>query len=127
MDLPDAVYHVTTRGNGRADIFFSDDDRQRFLAQLSHHLQQTGIVHYAYGVDAAILKTHGRHASVAKAVAVALASRFVNLSGRAIEHYRIGSSAIGAIHRRLAERPEALKIVESLATQLRRKRIKYKA
>jgi hypothetical protein len=128
IDFPDAVYHVTTRGNGRADIFFSDDDRQRFLAQLSHHLQQTGIVLYAYGLDAAILKTHGRHAGVAKAVAVALASRFVNLSGRAIgEHDRIGSSAIGAIHRRLAERPEALKIVESLATQLKRKRIKYKA
>jgi hypothetical protein len=84
LDFPDAVYHVTTRGNGRADIFFSDDDRQRFLAQLSHHLQQTGIVLYAYGVDAAILKTHGRHAGVAKAVAVALASRFVNLSGRTI-------------------------------------------
>jgi hypothetical protein len=127
IEFPDAVYHVTTRGNGRADIFYSDD-RQRFLAQLSHHLQQTGIVLYAYSVDAAILKTRGRNAGVAKAVAVALASRFVNLSRRAIgEHYRIGSSAIGAIHRRLAERPEALKIVESLATQLRRKRIKYKA
>jgi hypothetical protein len=85
MDFPDAVYHVTTRGNGRADIFFSDDDRQRFLAQLSHRLQQTGIVLYAYGLDAAILKRHGRHAGTAKALAVALASRFVNLSGRAIE------------------------------------------
>jgi putative transposase len=48
IDFPDAVYHVTTRGNGRADIFFSDDDRQRFLAQLSHHLQLMGIVLYAY-------------------------------------------------------------------------------
>jgi hypothetical protein len=94
---------------------------------LSHHLQQTGIVLYAYGVDAAILKTHGCHAGVAKAVAVAMASRLANRSGRTIgEHHRIGSSAIGAIHRRLAERPEALKIVES-STQLRRKRTKYKA
>jgi hypothetical protein len=42
-DFPDAVDHVTTRGNGRADIF-SNDDRQRFLAQLSHHSQRTGIV-----------------------------------------------------------------------------------
>jgi hypothetical protein len=127
MDFPDAVYHLTTRGNGRADIFFSDDDRQRLLAQLSHHLQQMGIVLYAYGLDAAILKTHGRHAGVVKAVAVALASRLANLRPGNREHYRIGSSAIGAIHRRLAERPEALEIVESLATQLRRKRIKYKA
>jgi hypothetical protein len=65
---------------------------------------------------------------VAKAVAVALASRLADLSGRTIEiHYRIGSSAIDAIHRRLAEWPEALKIVESLATQFRRKRTKYNA
>jgi hypothetical protein len=83
---------------------------------------------YAHGVDAAILKTHGRHAGVAKAVAVALASRLANLSGRTIgENYRIGSSAIGAIHRRLAERPEVLKIVESLVAQLRWKKTKYKA
>ena len=31
IDLPGAVYHVTSRGNGRAEIFWSDDDRQRFL------------------------------------------------------------------------------------------------
>ena len=34
IDFPGAVYHVTTRGNGRADIFYGDDDRERFLAQL---------------------------------------------------------------------------------------------
>ena len=38
IDVPDAVYHVTSRGNGRADIFSNDEDRQRFLAQLRHHL-----------------------------------------------------------------------------------------
>ena len=38
IDFPDALYHVTNRGSGRADIFFSDDDRQRFLGQLAHHL-----------------------------------------------------------------------------------------
>ena len=48
IDFPDAVYHVTSRGNGRADIFFSDDDRQRFLAQLAHHLQQCAVVLYAF-------------------------------------------------------------------------------
>ncbi len=64
----------------------------------------------------------------AKAVAVALASRLAEESGRAIgEHYGIGSSAIGAIHRRLADRRDALDVVESLAGQLRRKRTKYKA
>jgi hypothetical protein len=91
IDFPDAVYHVTTRGNGRAGV----------------------------------LKAHGHHAGAAKAVAVALASRLANLSGRMIgQHYGIGSSAIGAIHR-LADRPEALKIVELLTTQLRGKRTKY--
>jgi putative transposase len=48
IDFPDAVYHVTSRGNGRADIFHSDEDRQRFLAQLAHHLHQCGVVLYAY-------------------------------------------------------------------------------
>ena len=59
---------------------------------------------------------------------MALASRLANLSGRLIgQHYGIGSAAIGAIHRRLADRPDALGIVESLTKQLRRKKIKYKA
>jgi hypothetical protein len=90
IDFPDAVYHVTTRGNGRAGV----------------------------------LKSHGHHAGVTKAVAVALASRLATLSGRTIgQHYGIGSSAIGAIHR-LADRPEALQIIELLTTQLRRKRTK---
>ena len=34
INFPDAVYHVTSRGNGRARIFFDDDDRWRFLRQL---------------------------------------------------------------------------------------------
>src|SRR5208337_645109 len=81
-----------------------------------------------YGVDPAVLKTHGHHAGPAKAVAVALASRLANLSGRLIgQHYGIGSAAIGAIHRRLADRPDTLEIVELLTKQLRGKRIKYKA
>ena len=48
IDFPDAVYHVTSRGNGRADIFWTDDDRQRFLGQLAHHLRLAAVVLYAY-------------------------------------------------------------------------------
>ena len=48
IDFPDALYHVTSRGNGRADIFHSDDDHQRFLAQLAHHLHLCAVDLYAY-------------------------------------------------------------------------------
>ena len=33
-------------GNSRAEIFWSDDDRQRFLGQLAHHLRFTAFVTY---------------------------------------------------------------------------------
>ena len=48
IDFPDAVYHVTSRGNGRAAIFWSADDRQRFLGQLAQHLRLSAVVLYAY-------------------------------------------------------------------------------
>lgn len=87
-----------------------------------------GAVARRYDIDPAVLKTHGHHAGPAKAVAVALASRLANTSGRAIaQHYGIGSAAIGAIHRRLADRRDALDVVESLTRQLSRKKTKYKA
>ena len=81
-----------------------------------------------YGIDPAVLKTHGRHAGPAKATAVALASRLADISGRLIgQHYGISSSAIVAIHRRLPDRADVLEMVDSLAKQLRRKKTKYKA
>ncbi len=36
IDIPDALYHVTSRGSGRASIFSTNDDRRRFLGQLAH-------------------------------------------------------------------------------------------
>jgi hypothetical protein len=48
VDFPDAVYHVTSGGNGRAEIFWSDDDRRRFLAQLVNHLHMSAVVVYAH-------------------------------------------------------------------------------
>ena len=48
IDFPDAVYHVTSRGNGRAKIFHSDDDRGQFLAQLAHHLHLCAVDLYAF-------------------------------------------------------------------------------
>ncbi|NLY01701.1 MAG: transposase [Rhodopirellula sp.] len=52
IGFPDAVYHVNSRGNGRADIFHNDEDRQRFLAQLAHHLKKCAVVLYAYAIMA---------------------------------------------------------------------------
>ncbi|MEI8123381.1 MAG: transposase, partial [bacterium] len=43
-----ALYHVTSRGNGRGRIFFDDSDRDRFLNQLQDSLETYGVVLYAY-------------------------------------------------------------------------------
>jgi len=76
-----------------------------------------------YDLEAAVLKSHGHHAGPGKAVAVALAARLANTTCRAIaEHYGVGSSAVAAIQRRLADRPEAVAAVETLSRQLRKKR-----
>ena len=48
IDFPDAVYHVTSRGNGRDVIFWSDDDRTRFLAQLADNLHTAAVLLYAF-------------------------------------------------------------------------------
>ena len=34
IEYPDAVYHVTSRGNARNDIFHADQDRKEFLSIL---------------------------------------------------------------------------------------------
>jgi len=48
INLPDAIYHVTSRGNGRAKIFWTDNDRKRFLRQLQDNLDAFSVVVYAY-------------------------------------------------------------------------------
>ena len=51
------------------------------------------------GTDRAVLSGHGRRAGPAKAVAVELAARLANVSGRAVAlHDAIGSAAVVAIH-----------------------------
>lgn len=34
IEYAGALYHVTARGNARANIYANDDDRQRFLSLL---------------------------------------------------------------------------------------------
>ena len=48
IEYEGAVYHVTSRGNDRADIFLSDDDREIFLAVLDHVVERFGWVCHAY-------------------------------------------------------------------------------
>jgi hypothetical protein len=56
-----------------------------------------------------------------------LAARLADASGRAIGlRYGIGAAAVGAIHRRLTDRPAVLQVVESLARELRKTRTKLK-
>lgn len=43
-----ARYHITVRGNRRARIFLTNADRERFLEQLDHSLEQDAVVLYAY-------------------------------------------------------------------------------
>jgi REP element-mobilizing transposase RayT len=48
VNYPNAVYHVTARGNGRGTIFFEDADRHRFLRQLCDSLEADSVLLYAY-------------------------------------------------------------------------------
>jgi hypothetical protein len=48
IDFPDALYHVTSRGNGRQQVFWTSDDRQRFLGQLADGVPSAAIVLYAF-------------------------------------------------------------------------------
>jgi REP element-mobilizing transposase RayT len=50
IEFPGAIYHVTSRGNGRRGIFLDDPDRERFLLQLAESLETYGVVLYAYAL-----------------------------------------------------------------------------
>jgi putative transposase len=48
IQFPYAVYHVTSRGNARADIFVDDIDRQTFLSGISFLVTRYNWVCHAY-------------------------------------------------------------------------------
>jgi putative transposase len=48
IEFPGAVYHVTTRGNGREDIFVGNSDRMVFLALLTELIERFGWLCHAY-------------------------------------------------------------------------------
>jgi len=48
IEYPGAVYHVTSRGDGREDIYLSGKDRKMFLEVLSHVVERFGWVCHAW-------------------------------------------------------------------------------
>lgn len=56
LEFPDAVYHVTTRGNGRQNIFADDADRQKFI-----ELLEKTVDHYNWQCHAYCLMENHYH------------------------------------------------------------------
>jgi len=48
IEYPGAVYHVTARGDGREDIYLSDEDREIFLEVFAHVIKRFGWVCHAW-------------------------------------------------------------------------------
>jgi len=48
IEYEGAVYHVTSRGNARDDIYVSDDDREMFLDVLGHVVDRFGWMCHAF-------------------------------------------------------------------------------
>ncbi|MBM3341006.1 MAG: transposase [Betaproteobacteria bacterium] len=48
LELPNALYHVTSRGNARADIYLTDDDRAAWLEVLAEVCSRFNWVCHAY-------------------------------------------------------------------------------
>lgn len=48
LEFPGAVYHVTSRGNARQKIFFTDTDRQLFLDTLTQVVSRYGWICHGY-------------------------------------------------------------------------------
>ena len=50
IEYPGALYHVTSRGNERRDIFLDDSDRGKFLDILEDYHDRYGILIHCYVV-----------------------------------------------------------------------------
>ncbi len=48
IEYPGAVYHITTRGNARNNIFHDDRDRENFLKLLSEVVKRYNWICHAY-------------------------------------------------------------------------------
>ncbi|MGO9111926.1 MAG: hypothetical protein ACLP9L_22085, partial [Thermoguttaceae bacterium] len=117
IDFPDAVYHVTSRGNGRADIFYSDDDRRRFLAQLAGSRYAIGGAEFVERTEERIEQ---RRSGRVQDQDLDLPRRTVSLEEideAVARHYRIDSGLFSA-HGRRAGVGRAKSVALELAAQL---------
>jgi len=48
IEYPGALYHVTSRGNEKKEIFFEDSDRAKFLSSLEEYHHRYGILIHSY-------------------------------------------------------------------------------
>ncbi|MGE3296239.1 MAG: transposase [Porticoccaceae bacterium] len=48
LEFPNAIYHVTARGNARSDIFLDGEDRELFLVCLGEVVTRFGWLCHAY-------------------------------------------------------------------------------
>ena len=48
LEYPGAIYHITSRGNARADIFLDDSDRELFLSILADTVDHYNWLCHAY-------------------------------------------------------------------------------
>jgi len=48
IEYPGAIYHITSRGNGRGDIYQNDDDRENFLDVLASVIVRFGWICHSY-------------------------------------------------------------------------------
>jgi putative transposase len=48
IEYPNAVYHVTSRGNARSDIYFDDTDRENFLSVMGKVIKRYNWLCHAY-------------------------------------------------------------------------------
>lgn len=110
LDLPGALYHVTTRGNAREAIYRDDEDRETFLTLLGETCTRSGWRCYAY-----CLMTNHYHLLLAleEAPAGRLVRGMQHLNSRSAQqfnrrHRRVGHVYQGRYHAVLVQRERHL-------------------
>jgi len=107
LELPDGVYHVTSRGNARQAIFLSDADREAFLSTLALAVARFGLLCHAY----CLMENHYHILLETPRANLARAMRFLNSSYAQSfnrRHRRVGHLLQGRYHAVLVERESHL-------------------